>query len=84
MPPRLSHENIVYPLFDKGKCISCVRCSLSCRDGGHQAIEIVDDCPYLDGRKCVGCLLCSLVCSVGDIYASKHVGKVDSERRIIL
>ncbi len=76
MPSKLSRDSMVYPLFDKEKCIGCGRCYLSCLDGGHQAIEMVDDHPKLDGRKCVGCLLCSLVCPVMAISSSKRVPKV--------
>ena len=36
---------------------------LSCRDGGHNAINFDEKRkPLLDGSKCVGCGLCRLVC----------------------
>ncbi len=75
-PDKLSRNSMVYPLFDKEKCIGCGRCYLSCLDGGHQALRMVDDHPQIDGRKCVGCLLCSLVCPVNAISSSKRVSKV--------
>ncbi|MBQ4227122.1 MAG: 4Fe-4S binding protein, partial [Clostridia bacterium] len=38
-------------------------CMVSCRDGGHQAIEMdAQRRPRLNGKKCVGCHLCTLVC----------------------
>ncbi len=75
-PDDLDRATVTYPLFDKDKCIGCKRCYLSCRDGGHQAIDISDNGkPSLKGNKCVGCHLCSLVCPVGAIGKSKRVQK---------
>lgn len=73
-PEELDRVSIVYPKFDRSKCIGCGRCYISCRDGGHQAVMLSDDgLPYIDGTKCVGCHLCSLVCPVGAIGKSKRI-----------
>ena len=73
-PDNLDRATVTYPLFDKNRCIGCGRCYLSCRDGGHQAIDIAEGGkPILKGRKCVGCHLCLLVCPVGAIGKSKRV-----------
>lgn len=74
----IERDTIVYPKFDKNKCIGCGRCFLSCADGGHQAISFneEDRSVKLNGGKCVGCQLCSLVCPVGAISQSKRVKKV--------
>ena len=59
----LERDTIVYPKFNREKCIGCGRCVISCADGGHQAIRFNDERkPVLDGKKCVGCHLCVLVC----------------------
>lgn len=75
-PDKLERNTVTYPVFEKKKCIGCERCYISCRDGGHQAIEIsIDKKPILIANKCVGCHLCSLVCPVGAIGKSKRVPK---------
>ena len=58
----LERDTIVFPKFETEKCIGCGRCSISCSDGGHQAIKFENRRPKLDGSKCVGCHLCVLVC----------------------
>ncbi|MBO7048329.1 MAG: NAD-dependent dihydropyrimidine dehydrogenase subunit PreA [Spirochaetia bacterium] len=59
----LERDTILFPSFDHTKCISCGRCALSCKDGGHLAISLNKDRkPVLDGNRCVGCHLCILVC----------------------
>lgn len=71
----VNRESIEYPRFDRSKCVSCGRCYLSCRDGGHQAIrrDEKNGQPILDAKKCGGCQLCRLVCPVGAIAAGKRV-----------
>ena len=63
---------IVFPVIDKERCNGCGRCYISCRDGGHQAIEFDPETrrPCLNGSKCVGCHLCRLVCSTGAISSA--------------
>ncbi len=59
----LERDTILFPKFDREKCIGCGRCGISCADGGHQAIRMDNSRrPVLDGKKCVGCHLCLLVC----------------------
>ncbi len=59
----LERDTVIFPRFDREKCIGCGRCAVSCADGGHQAIRLNDvRAPVLDGKKCVGCHLCVLVC----------------------
>ncbi len=59
----LERDTVVYPRFDRARCIGCGRCMLSCADGGHQAIRLdANRRPVLNGRNCVGCHLCVLVC----------------------
>ena len=75
-PDNLDRATVTYPVFDKNKCIGCGRCYLSCRDGGHWAIEIsADGKPIFKAGSCVGCHLCSLVCPVCAIGKSKRVQK---------
>jgi dihydropyrimidine dehydrogenase (NAD+) subunit PreA len=56
----------VFPDFSDEKCVGCGRCYLSCYDGGHQAINWIDDKrrPELNKDKCVGCGLCWIVCPI--------------------
>lgn len=59
----LERDTIIFPRFDRTRCIGCGRCLISCADGGHQAIEMDENRqPVLNGKKCVGCHLCVLVC----------------------
>ena len=68
----IERDTIVFPVFEREKCIGCGRCYISCMDGGHQAISFDPEKrrPKLDGSKCVGCHLCMLVCSSGAIRRS--------------
>ena len=69
----IERDSIVFPVFNREKCIGCGRCYVSCMDGGHQAIEFDSFTrrPRLNGKKCVGCHLCRLVCSSGAIGTAK-------------
>ncbi len=71
----LNRDTIVFPVFNKDKCIGCERCYVSCYDGGHQAITMKDGYPRLNGSKCVGCHLCRLVCPTDAISVSKRIMK---------
>ena len=70
---KLERDTVVFPKFDRSKCIGCGRCEISCADGGPQALKLNEKRqPVLDGKKCVGCHLCVLVCPGGAI---KGTGK---------
>lgn len=72
----LDRKTVVYPKFDRERCVGCGRCYISCADGGHGAIRFGEDRkPVLDGTKCVGCHLCRLVCPTGAISSSKRISK---------
>lgn len=74
----LERDTILFPKFDKEKCIGCGRCHISCMDGGHQAISFDKEkrVPVLDGSKCVGCHLCKLVCPMKAIdTVEKRISK---------
>ncbi len=77
LPSDLDRTTVVYPKFDKEKCIGCGRCAISCSDGGHQALkfDLQTRRPQLIGSKCVGCHLCRLVCPVSAIGLSNRVKK---------
>ena len=76
LPHDLDRETMVFPKIDREKCIGCGRCSISCADGGHQAIEFGEDrTPRIVGPKCVGCHLCRLVCPTGAIGMARRVPK---------
>lgn len=72
----LDRKSVVYPKFDRERCVGCGRCYISCADGGHGAIRFgADRSPMLDGAKCVGCHLCRLVCPTGAITSAKRIPK---------
>ena len=59
----LERDTVIFPRFDRDRCMGCGRCVISCMDGGHQAIRLDENRhPVLNGKKCVGCHLCLLVC----------------------
>ena len=77
LPHDLDRDTVVFPKFDREKCIGCGRCAISCADGGHQALEfdLATRKPRLIGSKCVGCHLCRLVCPADAIGLSNRVPK---------
>lgn len=75
-PENLDRTTVTYPVFNRTKCIGCMRCFVSCRDGGHDAISVgIDGLPHMNGAKCVGCHLCSLVCPVNAVGKTARVKK---------
>lgn len=72
----LDRETMVFPKIDRELCVGCGRCSVSCYDGGHQAI-IFDETrkPKIVGQKCVGCHLCVHVCPTGAISSTNRIMK---------
>ena len=66
----LERDSVLLPRFLRDRCIGCGRCYLSCRDGGHEAIEMRNGQPTLNPKKCVGCHLCILVCPQKAIRSS--------------
>ena len=76
LPHDLDRETMVFPKFDREKCIGCGRCYVSCADGGHQAIAFdADRKPRIIGSKCVGCHLCRLVCPTKAVGMAKRMNK---------
>ncbi|MGN0656381.1 MAG: NAD-dependent dihydropyrimidine dehydrogenase subunit PreA [Ruminiclostridium sp.] len=71
----LDRNTVIYPVFDRNKCLGCGRCYISCADGGHQAIGFEGRTPKLIGKNCVGCHLCRLVCPSGAIGTGNRVDK---------
>lgn len=72
----LDRSTVVFPKFNREKCIGCGRCYISCFDGGHQAISFGSDrVPKLNGGKCVGCHLCRLVCPTGAVETARRIPK---------
>lgn len=63
-PKKIERNTIMFPKINYDKCIGCGRCFISCKDGGHSAINFDEEKrkPIIDGTKCVGCHLCKLVC----------------------
>lgn len=76
-PDALNRETICYPRVDKALCVGCGRCTLSCDDGGHQALvqDTRSGQPLLDVHRCVGCHLCAVVCPAGAVTPGTRVPK---------
>lgn len=63
MHDKLPRTDTVRARIREEDCINCGLCYISCRDGGHMAIERLDDRTYkVDEDKCKGCNLCPQVC----------------------
>jgi dihydropyrimidine dehydrogenase (NAD+) subunit PreA len=52
----------VKPAVDSGRCTSCGRCVIACRDGGYHALSLQNGAVIRDPQLCDGCSLCSQVC----------------------
>ncbi|MCQ3907847.1 MAG: 4Fe-4S binding protein [Mycoplasmoidaceae bacterium] len=73
---QVERGKIVYPNFNRNKCIKCGRCYISCRDGGQNALQLdKQGYPMLNSKKCVGCHLCTFVCPNQAITAHKELKK---------
>ena len=68
---QLDRSYVIYPKFLRDRCVGCQRCYISCMDGGHQAIQIIDGKPLMKPDRCVGCHLCILVCPCNAIVSSE-------------
>lgn len=65
MHDKLPRKVTVKARINDDKCIGCGLCYLACRDGGHMAIDRLDDRTYVVNKdNCKGCNLCPQVCPV--------------------
>lgn len=71
--------DIVKAKIDEEKCIGCELCFVSCKDGGHIAIELQENrrIPKINEEKCVGCALCMQVCPVDAIKIYEKKGNIE-------
>lgn len=72
----LSRHYKVVSEVNRNICAKDDLCYITCRDAGHEAIELDKDrLPVVDEEKCVGCGLCVSVCPVWDCVKLKEVKK---------
>jgi dihydropyrimidine dehydrogenase (NAD+) subunit PreA len=69
LPSIVSHDQLprkrMRSQIHKDLCIGCDLCYVACRDGGHHAIERLENrIANIDWERCVGCGLCNFVCPV--------------------
>jgi dihydropyrimidine dehydrogenase (NAD+) subunit PreA len=72
----LSRHYKVVSEINRNICVKDDLCYITCRDAGHEAIELDKDrLPVVDEEKCVGCGLCASVCPVWECVKLKEVKK---------
>lgn len=62
----LKVDESIVPELDVEKCISCMKCFISCRDAASNAIQ-EPKLGEIDYDACVGCSLCVQVCPMNAI-----------------
>lgn len=63
MHNELPRKPIIKAQINEDACINCGLCYIACRDGGHMAIDRLDNRVYrVNQDKCKGCNLCPQVC----------------------
>lgn len=68
---KAERKTIIYPKFNRNKCVKCGRCYISCKDGAQHAISLdKNGYPVLNPKKCVGCHLCTFICPRHAIVSS--------------
>ncbi|MCL5046417.1 MAG: NAD-dependent dihydropyrimidine dehydrogenase subunit PreA [Actinobacteria bacterium] len=79
LPKIVEHSHLprgkkVVATINRELCTRCDVCYLSCRDGGHQAIEIrAEREPLVLEEKCFGCAMCTLACPVPGCITMKNL-----------
>jgi len=58
------------PIFDKKKCVKCLRCWIFCPEGS--IIRHKDDSISIDYEYCKGCGICATECKVKAITISRE------------
>lgn len=58
------------PLFDKEKCVKCLRCWVFCPEGAIKRNK--DDTIHIDFDYCKGCGVCANVCKVKAITIERE------------
>jgi dihydropyrimidine dehydrogenase (NAD+) subunit PreA len=77
----LTRNTRVGPSVDPGRCTSCGRCVIACRDGGYHALSLQNGTVVRDLSRCDGCSLCFHVCPEGAISLEKEMGIRDRDPR---
>lgn len=78
LPRLVSHQSLdrrdrIRPVISLPEaCNSCGRCVIACRDGGYEAIRLMEKRPVFNMAVCDGCGLCIRVCPAGALAAERY------------
>ncbi|MDC7234016.1 MAG: NAD-dependent dihydropyrimidine dehydrogenase subunit PreA [Spirochaetales bacterium] len=64
----LNKKSDLVPEIDTEACTGCGKCVVACRDGGYQAIHLLEKKASIEIDSCDGCALCTFVCPESALF----------------